>query len=730
MFRFNYIRVVAGLVITCLITNCSLFEKEFIFPSPIAQQASDIGVAGFTAHWEKVLGATSYEIDVTLDSNFTQFVSGYQDKQVEDTSLIIDALEPSTTYYYRVRANISSQTSINSNIIQVVTESLTQPLVYAATEVSSTGFRIHWQKMPIATNYLIDVAADENFQNTLINYNSLRVSPPDTHLLINNVKVNTQYFYRMKIQQSNSFSEYSNTQTVFTSTLSTPVALASTMVELTSFVANWETLSEATSYRIDVSRDALFTQLLDGYDNLLVNATSLTIPNLEANTIYYYRIRAMNDKAISNHSNVIMTTTTNLTTPTAIPATKVQSGGFQANWITVPNAGSYLLQVAIDEDFTQVLPGYNNLAVANNFKLIQPLEANTTYYFRIKAQGLGAVSDYSNVIQVTTNMLTAPVATAPTFQKAFSFTTNWEIQVGIDIYLLDVATNPSFTNFVVGYQNREVIGGTHTLENLDFNTTYYYRLRSRRLAQTSMYSNVIQVNPCISNNCKVASLAFADPNLISQEFTYDIQRRLTSINFPTIPGDRRTQITYHADGLIDKVKHRYNGRGVFEYTYIYDSKVLKEIQKRDDSNNLVELWTFIYNAQGLRISWAVYSDLLKTTLIERFNYTYNSNNEVVEVREEINGTIRKYTYDEQLSPYALFNPDLCFFITTHRDTWRLGNFLDESAFRGFLPIHNITIEDISGTPSEGIVYSYNSKDIALNQIGFFAGTYTFIGCDF
>ena len=681
----------------------------------------------FTAHWKKVTGAKNYIIDVALDEEFTQIINNYNNKIVETISIIINDLEANTTYFYRVRASIANKTSNNSNVIEVSTTSLNTPIVYPATEATSTGFRAHWKTMPLATVYLLDIATDSDFKNLLTDYSSKEIAR-DTSLLVSNVKVNQLFFYRIRIKQSKSFSKYSNTQSVFTSELPQPVVLAPTNAELTSFVANWETMPEAASYRIDVSTDPLFQQMLPGHNDQTVNINSLVIANLDANTEYYYRVRAVNNQATSNHSEVMPAKTINIGTPVAIQASDVQNGSFKANWDATDNAASYLLDVALDQNFTQILTGYNNLAVVNNDVNILSLDASTTYYYRVRAQGLNAVSDYSNVIELTTSSLAAPVTNAATNPKAFGFTINWQAQSGIDVYLLDVATDAGFTSFVAGYQNKEVAGTSHTITNLDYKATHYYRLRAKRLTKVSDYSNTIQVASCISATCRITDLKFytgSDMDENTQRFTYNAQNKLIVINFPL--SDTSYEITYNTDNTVQTVKFFSSGWVLEEYVYTYTNNLLESIQSNDDSGNFNQLWTFTYNGKNQRTSWRVYSDLAKTILDQQFDYTLDAKGNVIKMADSETNTT-EYFYDDKLSPYVTFNPDLCFFIATSRDNW-----LDFHNYRGFLPIHNIIKDKITtdiDSSSEVYLFNYNDKDISISQDGFYNSTYTLTGCSF
>jgi hypothetical protein len=722
-----------------LLLGCALFEEKFILPLPVALDADQIKSVGFTAHWKKVTGASNYEIDIALDQEFTQFAEGFQDKQVNDHFLVAEGLEAGTTYYYRVRANISNQTSQSSNIIEVTTEALDVPITYHATQVIAVGFTVHWKKMPVVTSYELDVAQDENFTNFLEGYQAKEIDAQDTSWVVNNVTVNKQFFYRIRVQQSNSYSAYSNVQSVFTSTLPQPKVLTASQIKLTSFMAHWQAMNEAVSYQVDVAKDALFQQMLTGYDNLQVSANSLVVPNLDANAEYFYRVRAVNNDATSNHSEVMSVKTLNLNAPVATQATQVESGGFQANWEAVPNAASYLLDVALDQNFTQMITGYSGFPVVGTTTLLQGLDASTTYFYRVQAQGLNATSAYSNTIQVTTSPLPPPVATAVTSQTAFEFTVNWQAQTGISLYVLDIATDANFTNFLAGYENKEVVGTSHKVEEIDFRQGYYYRLRSKRLSKTSDNSNTINVAPAIGATCKLSDLKLLYSSGVvmsqSQRFVYDSQNRLIEIHSDNSAYTTyKYVIAYNPDNTIQQVTFIKTSNSYFYgntvdtevYLYDYQGGLLQSVQRNDEDGNLIRLWVFGYNAQGQRNSWSVYTDLAQTNLFSEYNYVYDAQGNVSEIKDKLGAVIRKYEYDQGLSPYALFHPDLCFFIANNRDRWV---FSQTASFRGFAPTHNIIYEQIYSS-AEVFIYDHNSKKVATRKKGFYNAEYTFTGCNF
>ncbi|PYL08128.1 MAG: hypothetical protein DME33_08040, partial [Verrucomicrobia bacterium] len=91
--------------------------------APKALKATNVTASSFTANWRSVSGATGYRLDVARDSSFVNYVPGYQDLNVGNTtSYNVTGLSARTTYYYRVRAYNGNGTSPNSNVVQVKTK--------------------------------------------------------------------------------------------------------------------------------------------------------------------------------------------------------------------------------------------------------------------------------------------------------------------------------------------------------------------------------------------------------------------------------------------------------------------------------------------------------------------------------------------------------------------------------------------------------------------------------
>jgi hypothetical protein len=95
----------------------------FLPSAPTATAASGVSSTGFTANWNSVGAASSYNLEVATDAAFTAPVAGYSPKSVVGTSSVIVGLTNQTPYYYRVSAYNATSTlsSAVSNTVAITT---------------------------------------------------------------------------------------------------------------------------------------------------------------------------------------------------------------------------------------------------------------------------------------------------------------------------------------------------------------------------------------------------------------------------------------------------------------------------------------------------------------------------------------------------------------------------------------------------------------------------------
>ncbi|NJD89655.1 MAG: hypothetical protein FIB05_16775, partial [Betaproteobacteria bacterium] len=461
---------------------------------PTATAVTSITEISFDANWNSVTSATGYYLDVATNDIFTTFVTGFNNKYVNNvTTYSVTGLTGGTTYYYRVRAKNGSGTGPSSSTITVLTLP-DEPTATYATALTNNSFSANWNSSTGATGYKLDVSTVSGFGSFVGIYNDLDVGDVTTYS-VTGLTGGTNYYYRIRAYNSSGPSSNSNTINSLTLPAS-PNSTAATSITQTSFDANWDASNGATKYYFDVATTSSFNAgtYVSGYQNLDVNtALTYSISGLTSGTTYYYRVRAFNPSGTSGNS-ATQTVLTIPPDPNVISATNIQSTSFSANWETSTSATGYKLDVSTVSNFMSFVGIYNDLDVGGVItRSVTGLTGGETYYYRLRSYNGNGTSNNSGTMTVVQAPVT-PVATAASSVTDATFQANWNSSSGADGYKIDVATDAGFSSIVVGYNNKDV--GTATsfvVTGLNNGTTYYYQIRSYSASRTSGNSNSITV---------------------------------------------------------------------------------------------------------------------------------------------------------------------------------------------------------------------------------------------
>ena len=305
---------------------------------------------------------------------------------------------------------------------------------------------------------------------------------------------NTLYYYQIvEYKGSGADNNYLTATTTSASQLTLtvePLAKTESSITQTSFAANWDAVTGAVNYYVDVSDNANFTTFVASNQNRKITGLlTASVTGLAGGTNYYYRVRAENAAGQSANSNTIKILTVPAT-PVQAVSTAITTTSFMANWSASSSATDYFIDVATDANFTQLVSGYDNLQIAGTTSLaVSALKAGTNYYMRVRAKNTSGISTNSTAY----NQITIPVApvlldTDTQLTDPTSFVAQWNAVTGAsgyDVAILKVL-NDNTTQFVSMVSSQNI---SAKISGLPSSQLYQYSVQAKNAGGSSASSN-------------------------------------------------------------------------------------------------------------------------------------------------------------------------------------------------------------------------------------------------
>jgi hypothetical protein len=197
----------------------------------------------------------------------------------------------------------------------------------------------------------------------------------------------------------------------------------------------------------------------------------------------------------------LMTYLDTLTGPVALtsPSDKAagtETGNVRLNWTSLKGATKYQWQVDYDNNFSTVPSGFEGNTEGTSVRL-PALEMGNTYYWRVRATE-PVLSPWSAKWSFATSLGKAVVA--PELQSPGAGATGvplqpifqWSAIAGAERYELLVSANVSLANPVIAKTGDSAVPATawQIDVSLDYNTTYYWKVRASGSGSYSAWSAV------------------------------------------------------------------------------------------------------------------------------------------------------------------------------------------------------------------------------------------------
>jgi hypothetical protein len=548
-------------------TTAPLTNNATTCPAPpTAPLNSGITGTGGTISWTASIAggaaaAISYTLEVYTDAGYTVPISGSPFAAGTAVTYTLSGLNPSTTYYYRIKANNGScDSSYVTNTLQTnCTTPSVQPTTLVFNTLTSTSIAGSFTAAsPAPSGYLI-VRSTSATPPTPVNgttyavgsnlgagtyvvqgsaVTSAAVSFTDTGLTSN-----TQYYYYIYSYNNscNGAPYYLTTAPLSNNAITcpaAPTAAVNSAITGSAFTVSWTASiaggsASSITYTLEVYTNAGYTIPISGSPFSMGTAVTATLTGLNAATTYYYRIKANNGSCDSAY--LTGSVLTGCTTPSAQPTTLVLStitstsisGAFTA---ASPAPSGYLIVRSTSAiaptlangttyavGFTGLTPGITRViqgsAVTSTAVTFTDtgLTSNTKYYYHIFSynNGCGGAPYYLTTTPLTNNAITCPAAPTAAVNSAITgsgFTVSWTASpVGGGAatinYTLEVYTNATYTTPISGSPFSVGTALTYTLSGLTGPTTYYYRIKATNGSCDSSYLTNSATTLLSNDNC-------------------------------------------------------------------------------------------------------------------------------------------------------------------------------------------------------------------------------------
>jgi len=196
--------------------------------------------------------------------------------------------------------------------------------------------------------------------------------------------------------------------------------------------------------------------------------------------------------------------------PVATAATTDFTLTFFANWNASTGATGYYLDVATDAGFTAFLTGYNDLDVGNVITYSVTALNAVDHYYRLRAYNANGTSCNSNVITVLGSTLPVELsAFTATFMDSYTLirwvTASETDVIGFNIYRStedEYGTSDQINvNHIPGHGTTPYPNDYEfqDIDQLNYETTYYYWLESVNLGGSSNVYGAIEYTPEIGH---------------------------------------------------------------------------------------------------------------------------------------------------------------------------------------------------------------------------------------
>lgn len=446
-------------------------------------------LANFT--WTGAPPANWYRLEIYNSPSFIPANRVYSNYGITTSSQTVTLPNYLSTYYSRVSASFTGGCVTEWSTTTTFTTSQIEPTPLLPPNLAEGvpfNTSTSWTVVAGSNSYNLQVADNPDFTAPDINQTGITSTSYTIALPI--TKPNTVFYWRVASVIGGCTSMWSSTFTFRTPydspTLVSPINHRSCTPM--SYRFQWNAPPGATAFRIQVAKDAGFSDIVVNVDNIM--DLYHDVSGLEELTTYYWRVRG-EDIANTGLWSTTWDFETNIPAPALyLPADN--SGGYQRNiafsWEHIKPGTQYAFQLSTDPTFTTSIVSVTGLSSSSYTYLVPTL--NEDYYWRVSATFTPCSSTWSDVWTFRT-VLQAPNLLSPAnhaINQPVQLLCQWEPVPGATNYEFNLSTAANFSTILRGTNTNS----TNYLltDALDPETKYYWRVNAKNSEGTSDWSAV------------------------------------------------------------------------------------------------------------------------------------------------------------------------------------------------------------------------------------------------
>ncbi len=459
----------------------------FTTPANIELSTPEIGTENTTLsqyfYWNTCTGTNTYEYQLDTVPTFDSPAAFSGTRSSSYNYVSLSNLFYESDIYWHVRCINSVDTSDWSDTWYITTTGRMQLNAPAdSTDLTMVNQTLSWNSYPGTSYYEYQYDTTANFNSTVM----VSGTTSSTSYSVSNLYFGANYYWRVRAINNRDMSAWSDVWH-----FTTPAAVTLQSPEDESTIATvsqqlrWETIGSNITYQLQYDTSATFTSpILVTYNT---SSVYYTASNLCYGAHYYWRVRASNNVATSDWSDIW-----EFNTQGTVTLISPENGADIANintsitWSSFPGTSSYQYQYDTVPTFDSPLASM--ISTSSTSASLTGLQYGKTYYWHVRAINSANASAWSETWTFNTpGDVTLSSPENGSVATTISNTLYWNSISGSSSYMYEIDTVPTFDSPV--YASNTTSSTSYSLNNLYFGTTYYWHVKAQNSNSSSDWSD-------------------------------------------------------------------------------------------------------------------------------------------------------------------------------------------------------------------------------------------------